>query len=187
MKKPRFVSAKELREEKERKPEARDDLSTVLEKLTRIEGLLADVLEKLESLEERLPKQVEQRKEGRSEERGGKVFIKGREEKKSALDIMKDQGILFESDLRSVANKDRFFGYLSRHGVIVVEGTRERVAVTEEFLKSFKNELEKCGNPGEAEERLKGSFKRFYELLRASGYLLHDVKKGWILTLEKSS
>jgi len=185
---PKFVSAKDLKNQK--KECELDNFTEVVEKLLRIESLLAEIFEKLESIEDTLQSLRQQAKndEGRSRSRVRKVkvVVKNEGEKRSALDIIKEQGVVFESDLKNIANRDRFFAHLAKHGVKVITGLRERVAVTEEFLESFMKELEKLRGPAEAEEKLKDRYRRFYEFLRESGLLLYDSKKGWILTLEKN-
>jgi hypothetical protein len=130
--------------------------------LKRIEQLLVNAIDKLDLIIERIGHE--------------------RPRQRRALDIMREQGVVFESDLTRIKNPDSFFEYLSRHGVIVVEGTRERAAVTREFLNQFIKELSKCEGPEDAEEKLSGKYKRFYLFLRESGLLVYNsAKKEWNL------
>jgi len=151
---------------------------SVSERLTRIENMLSEVLERLKSIEGRLSEL--EKSQSKAETGSGKG-------KKTALDIIRDQGVIFESDLKNIDNKERFFGYLSKHGVIIIEGSKERVAVTKEFLTNFEKELEKYRSPAEAEEKLREPYRRFYEFLRNSNYLIHDTKKGWVMILGRKN
>jgi len=180
----KIISAKEL---KNQKADEMSDVAVIIEKLSRIENILVEVLEKIEALEELMKRSEAEEKRGETGKKNRKVVVRSSKEKKSALDIMNEQGIVFESDLRNIANRDQFFNYLSRHGIIVITGMKERVAITKEFLDSFMKELEKYRSPAEAEERLRDNYSRLYKILRESGLLLYDSKKGWKLSLEKTS
>jgi len=182
----KFVSAKELKDQKAKNVNE-NDVATMMEKLSRIEKILVEVLERLEALEEAVKRSESLQREGGIKEKNRKVVVRSSKEKRSALDIVKEQGIVFESDLRNIVNRDRFFSHLSKHDIIVISGIRERVAVTKEFLDSFMKELEKYSNPSEAEEKLKEAYARLYRVLRESGLLLYDSKKGWLLSIEKTS
>jgi hypothetical protein len=163
------------------------DLSEVLARIARLEQLVLKLLDKVEDIES----VVKERKDKAPRSGGVRVVIKGSGEarsetprKRSALDIIKEQGIVFESDLKSVSNRDKFFTYLAKNGVIVIEGIKERVAVTKEFLDKFVEELSKLENPAVAEEKLRGNMRRFYTVLRESGYLLYDSRNGWELNIK---
>ncbi|MEM4787876.1 MAG: hypothetical protein QXV28_07855 [Ignisphaera sp.] len=161
----------------------------VIEKLNRILSTLALVVERLDSMEERLSKIEEKSKSREKNKRksGYKVVVnqktgEKRAKGKNALEIMHRQGIIFESDLRNIQNKEKFIEYLKSNGIIVIEGSRERVLVTKEYLESFLSILKECKGPGEAEEKLRDEKQiRLYRLLRDSGLLTYDSRGGWML------
>lgn len=145
---------------------------------------MADIIERLDALEEHVKHVKTEGRwgKGRRESKYRIVVSKSEGRRRSALDIMHEQGILFESDLKSIRNKDQFIEYLRKNGVIVLEGSKERVMITKEYLNIFLSELRKCRGPGDAEEKLKNEkISRLYRFLRDSGLLTYDSKSGWSL------
>lgn len=167
----KIVSAKELKKDRSW---GQDELAEINERLSRIEKILTSLLEKVEALEEQMRKEGEK---NTSKTPPGRV-------KTTAVEIIKRQGIVFESDLTTIRNRDRFFEHLAKNGVIVFEGNKERAAVTKEFLDQFMKAIERF-SPSEAEEKLTGNFKRLYSFLRESGLLVYDNKNGWNVLLKK--
>lgn len=181
------VLIKTGRKTSERKTRRRED-DDIVTRLNKLEETVEKLLKKVEEIENQIGYRrkrfvhvkgykVKTAKRGEVEESGGKRS----EKKRSAIEIMKEQGVLFESDLKNISNKDKFFYYLSRHGIHVFEGLKERVAVTDEFLDKFVEMLENCRTPSEAEEKLRGEYRRLYQVLRESGYLVYG-RDGWELT-----
>ncbi|MEM4619135.1 MAG: hypothetical protein QW607_02860 [Desulfurococcaceae archaeon] len=158
----------------------------VIDKLTKIQHTLALVIEKLELIEERLNK-IENK-----EKKTGKYKIvvnQRRDENRTrniySLEIMRKQGIIFESDLK-IRNKEKFIEDMRSNGVIVIEGTKERVLVTKEFLDNFISILRECKDIEKVEEKLNEKQLRLYRLLRDSGLLIYNTKTGWILLSPKT-
>ncbi|MEM1560070.1 MAG: hypothetical protein QXN35_00795, partial [Ignisphaera sp.] len=92
----------------------------VIDKLTKIQHTLALVIEKLELIEERLNK-IENK-----EKKTGKYKIvvnQRRDENRTrniySLEIMRKQGIIFESDLK-IRNKEKFIEDMRSNGIIVI-------------------------------------------------------------------
>ncbi|MEM1694209.1 MAG: hypothetical protein QXL19_08405 [Ignisphaera sp.] len=154
----------------------------VIDKLTKIHHTLALVIEKLESIEERLNK-IENKEKKTSKYKV--VVNQRREENKTSLEIIQKQGIIFESDLR-IRNKEKFIEDMRSNGVIVIEGTKERVLVTREFLDNFMSILRECRDIGKVEEKLNEKQLRLYRLLRDNGLLIYNTKTGWILLSPKT-
>lgn len=159
----------------------------VIEKLNRIQSTLASVVEKLDSIEEKLSRAEGKSGGGEKRKSGYKVVVsrksgESRARGRSALEIMQEQGVVFESDLKSIRNKEKFIEHLRNSGVIVIEGSKERALVTREYLNSFLSTLKGCRGPGEAEEKLRDEKQiRLYRLLRDSGLLTYDSRSGWVL------
>lgn len=171
----------------------------LLERLTRIENLLATIVEILESINNSITSlptrekhQAPKRRiveEGEEEViwrgRGGKRREYGRTGRKTgkrtAYDILTEQGVMFESDLKNVTYKDKLFSSLRNKGAIIIETDRERIATTNEYLDDLLEEI-RGKTPDEALDELKGKKKRLYEALRESGYLIYRNGK-WILDL----
>ncbi|MEM1560576.1 MAG: hypothetical protein QXN35_03420, partial [Ignisphaera sp.] len=102
-----------------------------------------------------------------------------------SLEIMRKQGIIFESDLK-IRNKEKFIEDMRSNGIIVIEGTKERVLVTKEFLDNFISILRECKDIEKVEEKLNEKQLRLYRLLRDSGLLIYNTKTGWILLSPKT-
>ncbi|MEM1694275.1 MAG: hypothetical protein QXH21_08170 [Ignisphaera sp.] len=158
----------------------------VVEKLNRIQNLLAMVVEKLELIDEKL---TAAEKKGGYKRKGGRYRIvvnqrgkEGRAEGKNIIEILMKQGVVFESDLKNMRTKEKLIEHLRSKGIVVIEGQKERVLVTKEYLNSFMSVLNNCRGPGEAEEKIKDEKQiRLYRFLRDSGLLVYDSRSGWVL------
>lgn len=165
------------------------DQEVILNKLDRIQSTVATILELLESVDERL-KSIEKRLGGGGREerkgRGGlRIVVSSEGGRKTSAEILEEQGVLFESDMTHVKNRDKLIEHLRKSGAIVIAGPRERVVVSRGFFENFMKRLGECRGPAEAEEKIrdeKGS--RFYRFLRDSGLLIYDSRSGWRLAGE---
>jgi hypothetical protein len=104
-------------------------------------------------------------------------------ERKSAMDFLREQKIMFESDIaRRIRNRDAFFERLRRDGAVVLELRDERVAVDPDFWDEFINELESI-NTNVDDDLKKKMRKDSYILLKAlahSGSAYFDnTEKKW--------
>lgn len=163
--------------------------SYVIEKLDNIHKwtsrtyeILEALLDKVSALEQEIksisagapprpsPKAVEH------EERGKR--------RKSAIDFLKEQKIMFEADIANrIRNRDAFFERLRRDGAIVLELKYGRVAIDPDYWEEFKSALSELDTSDDAEiEKRLG--KKGYALLKAlseDGVVYFDVtRRKWI-------
>ena len=61
--------------------------------------------------------------------------------RKTGIERLREEKVLFESKLSGLRYKDKFFSYLERMGAIVIPLKGERVAIDPDFWEEFKNKL----------------------------------------------
>jgi len=111
-----------------------------------------------------------------------------RRRRTSAIEILKDQKVMYESDIASkIKNRDAFFERLKRDGAIVLELIDQRVAIDPDYWQEFISKLEKINTNSETElEKILG--RRGYQLLKAlmrSTLAYFDAtERKWKLMLE---
>ncbi len=108
--------------------------------------------------------------------------------KKTAIEILKEQGVIFESNIaRRLRDPNSFFNKLKREGAIIIESDVQRIAVDPSFWKDFLDKLENI-NFYDEELVKKTLDPKQYELfneLRLTGMIYFDrVKNKWVLLEE---
>jgi len=104
--------------------------------------------------------------------------------RKSAIDFLKEQKIMFEADIANrIRNRDAFFEKLRRDGAVVLELKYGRVAVDPDYWEEFKSALNELDTSDDAEiEKRLG--KKGYALLKAlseDGVVYFDAtKRKWV-------
>ena len=156
---------------------ARDyDEDPLLAVLGRVESLLSEIVERLERIEtaiNRLGQQGTQHTEKRARHE--------KQQRRTGIDILVEQGVLFEKDLKNIRNTDAFFDYLRRNGAVVVETKSEgRIAISPEYLNSFLDGIREYTTAEEALYSLQGKEKRLFSALVEEGLLVRE-KTGWKL------
>ncbi|MEM2158141.1 MAG: hypothetical protein QXO72_03900 [Sulfolobales archaeon] len=106
-----------------------------------------------------------------------------KEIKKSAIDVLKDQKVMYERDIASkIRNRDAFFDRLRRDGAVVLEVKGQRVALEPSYWNEFKVILESLTTSNESELRDKLG-KIGYNLLKTlweGGLIYYDsINKKW--------
>jgi hypothetical protein len=187
-------------------------LDVILDKkISRIERLVADLLnpytgkiDKIIVMLGELKEEIEQSqmpiqsresqvqsREYRSETEQRKPLVSYRREatsapRKSAIERLKEEGAVFESDLGWLKRPDLFFSKLEREGAVVFESGEERVAVDPQFFVELKSKLKEINIPeAEAVEKLlRPQEARLFRLLLDSGHAYFDsVEGGWYVDL----
>lgn len=158
---------------------ARDyDEDPLLAILGRVESLLSEIVERLERIEtaiNRLGQQGTQHTEKHTRHEHAK------QQRRTGIDILSEQGVLFEKDLKNIRNADAFFDYLRRNGAVVVETKSEgRIAISPEYLGSFLDGIKEYSTADEALYSLQGKEKRLFSALIDEGLLVRE-KTGWKL------
>ncbi|MEM4503008.1 MAG: CopG family transcriptional regulator, partial [Ignisphaera sp.] len=145
---------------------------------------VAELLERLEVVEERLFKLEETIKTVETRREEIKVQEKSR---KSAIEILKEQKVMFEKDIANkIRNRDSFFARLEREGAIVIEAKDERIAVEPSFWNSFVNKLKltKTNNDDELKKIFDPIEFKLLQKLKESALIVYDgTSKSWNLLL----
>jgi len=159
---------------------------------------LAEVLEKLEALEEELRRVKEELGKFKQEEHraervesiphhtprrypthyeGGEAH---RRRRRTAIEWLREQGVLFESELMRLRDRDAFFEKLRREGALVIELPNERVAVDREFWERFKERIESLPTVREDEIRvaLGDQMFKLFQKLKEAGLVYFDARSG---------
>jgi uncharacterized membrane protein len=150
-----------------------DELSR---RVSQVIEILEDISSRLQNLEEQLRSAAQQPRQ-----------VERKEPRKSALDILKEQGVMFESDIASkIKNRDAFFERLRRGGAVVIELARERVAVDPDFFTRFKDKVAKLASSSEdvLSRELEKNELRLLKALSSSGLAYFDsTRKRWVIEL----
>ncbi len=113
-------------------------------------------------------------------------FERGERRRRSAIERLKEQGVVFESDVRWLKDRTAFFEKLKREGAIVVNASGERIAVDREFWIRFLEKLEEIRTSDEEEVRgrLDEQEYRLFSQLRKAGVVFYDAKDGkWLVDM----
>jgi len=162
----------------------RSQFATVYEAMEKILEKLEEMNKKLEHMPATAPPRAAA-PAARVEE-GGQAPPRRR--RTSAIEILKEQKVMYESDIASkIKNRDAFFERLKRDGAIVLELMDQRVAIDPDYWREFVKKLEELNTNSEPElERALG--KRGYQLLKAlmrSTLAYFDAtERKWKLMLE---
>ncbi len=150
----------------------------------KIDDLARRIAQLAEELEE-LKSKIEKESEG-AEKKGKAVEVPKERKRFTALDRLKSQGIIFESELRTIRFKDSFFEKLRRGGAKIINTTRYgRIAVHPETWERFMQVLSESDSGDDAEvlEKLDSEpLKMLFSALREDGLLIFDRSTGrWVL------
>ncbi|WP_434731532.1 CopG family transcriptional regulator [Thermogladius sp. KZ2Tp1] len=115
--------------------------------------------------------------------RAAEVSEQRRERRKTGIERLREEKVVFESGLPKKLNRDAFFNYLRREGAVVIETSKERIAVDPDFWEDFKTKLfEKAATSDEDELRKALGDKGFmlFTKLRDDNQVIYDpVTKKW--------
>jgi FtsZ-binding cell division protein ZapB len=152
-----------------------DETSRYLEMINELRMKIAEIHERIDGLSE----EVEDLKK-KIEEQAQKPYKPARRTSKTGIERLREDKVVFESNLPSRLRSDRFFNYLEREGAVVLRLTRERIAVDPEYWEEFKRRLfeELDSDDEEVIKRILG--KPGYELflkLREESLIYYDPKQ----------
>lgn len=141
-------------------------LSMVMENKRRI----AELYEKIEEIKELVRKAEEKPPQPQQP--------LPRRRKKTGIEILREQKVLFESRLERLRDKDRFFDYLKRQGAIVLELEGERIAVDPDFWMEFKEKISgiQTHDEREAVKGLSPVEQELFMKLRRSQVIIYDSR-----------
>ncbi|MCG2909614.1 MAG: hypothetical protein RXR59_02345 [Sulfolobus sp.] len=138
---------------------------------------IAELTEKIEELEEIKKGQKQQPPQEETK-------IKRQQEtktKKTAIDILKEQGAVYESELK-LKDPDAFFNKLEHEGARIIYTERERIAVDPQFLDEFKKKVQEIhtSDQEEAASKLDPKQAKLFKKLVSDGIIIFDAElKGW--------
>ncbi|MBW9140643.1 MAG: CopG family transcriptional regulator [Candidatus Aramenus sp.] len=167
------VNYEEMLRKIERK--VQDMINPFTSQIEDLKKRLADLQEKVDSLEEKSlkPKELQPKEKLQRSPTS--------QEKKTALDILSEQGVIFESELK-LKDPDRFFEKLEREGAKILLTDKERIAVDPNFYNSFVDKLSKLSAQDDetAKQQLgKKEFKLFQRLKEAASIYFDSSSKSW--------
>lgn len=146
-----------------------DEINKFSPIITEIRNQIVDLYEKIDSLS----KDIEELKKTEQ------ISVKQRVTRKTGIERLREEKVVFESNLPKYIQSDRFFKYLSREGAIILP-LKERIAIDPEYWSSFKKILfEEISTDNEDEIREKLG-KPGYELfikIRNEALIYYDPKK----------
>ena len=142
----------------------------------RILGLIG---ESNTSASSKVSNEVAREKRHWSVKRGGKT---------RAIDILRDEKVMYEADIAGrIRDRDAFFGRLRKDGAVVVETAKQRIAVDPGFWDEFKKKLEKADTTNDEvlKEQLGEDGLKLLRVLREEGAVYFDGVEGkWKFIIE---
>lgn len=153
-----------------------DIINPFTAKVDSIASKLADLIERVEVLEERVEKLEEELKKAKEQ------VVQKPHHRRTAIDRLKEQGVVFESELRWLRDRSAFFERLRREGAIIFDVKGERVAIHPSFWSKFKDKVEKLPTAIDDEVRvlLRDTEYKLFSKLREAGLVYYDSsKKAW--------
>ncbi len=162
-------------------------LAMVIERLEAVEDKISDIERRVKELEStvihRQASMIEKPRLTHLEETEKKEGAKRR----SILEILRDQGILFESDIANrIRDRDRFFAKLKRLGAVVLELKNERVAIDPDFWNRFVEKVQSISTSIEDEIAglLDEKEMRLFKALKESALIYFDrTSNRWRLLI----
>lgn len=152
-------------------------IDEVNRKISHLIELIEDLAARVQGLEEQIRSAPHVVQQVKPEEK--------REVRKTAVDILKEQKMMFESDIaRKIKNRDAFFEKLRRSGAVVIELAKERVAVDPEFFRVFIEKVDKLTASSEEAigKELSRDEGKLLKALMNSGLAYFDsTRKKWVI------
>jgi len=159
-----------------------------LDDLSRRLGTIIEILENLVERVSSLESSLKEVREGYAPRAEVPHEVKHRE-RKSALDFLREQKVMFESDITGrIRNRDAFFERLKRGGAVVLELSTERVAVDPDFWEEFKKRLsELTSNLDRDIVRVlgKAGAALLKALMRDAQVYYDATRKRWVLLVKE--
>jgi outer membrane murein-binding lipoprotein Lpp len=154
-------------------------------KIDQVSARLAEIVERLDALEEKV-KNLEEELRAVKEQATRPLATERREtrvvRRRSAIERLREQGVVFEHDVQWLRDRDAFFERLRREGAVILEVGGERVAVDPSFWENFKDKVEKLptANDEEIKVLLRDTEYQLFRKLKESGLIYFDAnKRAW--------
>ncbi|MCC6045251.1 MAG: hypothetical protein LM572_00510 [Ignisphaera sp.] len=164
-----------------------DRVNPFTSKVDELARRYGELVEKIEVLEERL-KDLEEKvasQQARKPEKA--VQSEKKEHRKSAIEILQEQKVIFERDIAPrLRDRESFFNKLQRLGAKIIEAKDERVVVEPAFWNEFTKKINDLNTQNEDEIRkvLDDIELRLFKKLKESALLIYNTTaKKWQLVL----
>lgn len=157
-----------------------DQFNKFMELISDVRGRVAELYEKYDQLSQAVKS---------LSEREPPVYPRGEARRKTGIERLREDKILFESSLPAKINRDKFFAYLEREGAIILKLAKERVAVDREFWSYFKNKVFEEASTDDEEELKKLLGDKGFELfkrMRDDLIIFFDKKRMKWFTVDKN-
>jgi len=156
-----------------------DLLNPFTQKIDDLSSRIADLVESIEETKIEKSQQPLQKEEPKSK-------------KKTAIEILKEQGVIFSDDVQWLRYPDAYFKKLEGSGAIVIYLDNERVALDKDFWERFRSKLGTIAikDPKEVEDLLASDFgengsKLFNKLVKKGLVFYDEDMKSWNLSINQ--
>jgi len=179
---PRQALGEKLRSRIERI--VQDMVNQQLEPVYKIRQQVVQIYEKLDMIEDKLKELENQIKQLQAEKQQVAMrTMPQRRQRKTGIQRLREEKVLFESSLRSLKYRDSFFKYLEREGAVIINLSTERVAIDPEFWEEFKQKLFeeiKTNNEDEIKKTLSPLEYELFRRLRQDAIIYYDsITRKW--------
>lgn len=164
-----------------------DMINPFTSQIEELKQRIAELTERVELLEDKLNKKMESSKESDSKKSKksfeSKASSKSETTKRTAIEILREQGAIYESELK-LNNPDAFFDRLESQGAIVITTDSERIAIDRNFMEEFKKKITEIhtSDETEAQKYLTRQEYKLFQKLRQSSLIYFDADiKAWKL------
>ncbi len=165
-------------------------VDSLARRLADVINILELLTEKVRSVEESIKKLQEQIQQVPSTiAKPTYAYHRERRERgrRSAVEILKDQKVMFESDIASkIKNRDAFFERLKRDGAVILELPNERVAVDPDFWEEFRRKVSQLTSNNDdeiAKELGSEGFNLLKALIHSAQAYYDATRRRWILLI----
>ncbi len=172
---------------------AGDTINSYSQMLSDLRSRVSEVIGMIQELNSKV-KELEGKLEAVGKESGTKAAPKPearearperRERRASAIEILKKQRVMFESDLASkIRNRDAFFERLRKDGALVLELADQRIAVDPEYWEEFLDKLSQLNTNSEKklEQELGPVGHELLKALSKNALVYFDAtKRKWVV------
>ncbi len=160
-------------------------------KIEELAKKLSELYERLEEVEEKvkgLENEVKELREQKAVAPGTRrQALEKTPKRKTAIERLREQGVVFESDVYWLRDRKAFFEKLKREGAVIVNTPGERIAVDKAYWTRFMEKLESIASADEEEVRslLDDTELKLFEKLRKAGIVFFDAHEGkWVVDLD---
>lgn len=150
-------------------------------KIDELSRKTAEIIERIEGIEQKIV-EIEEKLKTRSETET-RMKVEHKTARKTAIDILKEQKVIFERDIASrIKDRESFFAKLEQSNAKVIEAKDERIAVDPNFWESFIRKLStiSTNNDDDIKKTLDSIESRLFYKLKESALLVYDnITKKW--------